>query len=202
MGYIFEYICANYPRFVQQVPITAIRVSKRIAFVELFDFLFIWIIDIIIFKRSVRIFIDRIYDYKRFPQLIIYIRQQDPFSIGITPTRSRSPVIIPFSDQSDNLSIIDKAIVRRIVIDVIQTIIAQLIAAAISSNIEPGSFGIVLDISSGTSIAFILRWNPNELRFFDFQYDGKIIHSDAVSIKYIDKDIYFRDVHFFIDRVK
>ena len=70
MGYIFEYICANYPRFVQQVPITAIRVSKRIAFVELFDFLFIWIIDIIIFKRSVRIFIDRIYDYKRFPQLI------------------------------------------------------------------------------------------------------------------------------------
>ena len=34
------------------------------------------------------------------------------------------------------------------------------------------------------------------------KYNDKIIYNEIVIIEHIDKDIYFRDVHLFIDRVK
>ena len=45
------------------------------------------------------------------------------------------------------------------------------------------------------------RWNAEKLEFFDFMYDSKSINTEQV-MKHADKDIYFRDVHLFLDRVK
>ena len=46
------------------------------------------------------------------------------------------------------------------------------------------------------------KWNSIDFDFFDFHYDDKFIVSEASVIVHIDKNIYFRDVHLFIVRVK
>ena len=47
-----------------------------------------------------------------------------------------------------------------------------------------------------------IKWNSVDLDFFDFFYDDKSLTSEANLIVNTDKDIYFRDVHLFIVRVK
>ena len=46
------------------------------------------------------------------------------------------------------------------------------------------------------------RKNSINLNFFDFFYDDKFLINEIDFIVNIDKDIYFRDVHLFIVRVK
>ncbi len=41
------------------------------------------------------------------------------------------------------------------------------------------------------------HWNSTEVRFFDFMYNDKFMHTDDF-LKHSDKKIYFQDVHFFI----
>ena len=45
------------------------------------------------------------------------------------------------------------------------------------------------------------KWNAEELRFFDSIYDNKSTNIDQV-MKHAEKNIYFRDVHLFLNRVK
>lgn len=45
------------------------------------------------------------------------------------------------------------------------------------------------------------KWNSFKIDFFDFMYDNKPLIT-AEFIKYIEKNIYFRDVHLFINRIK
>ena len=45
------------------------------------------------------------------------------------------------------------------------------------------------------------RWNSDEIDFFDSMYDEKFVVIDQV-IEHIEKNIYFRNVNDFIDRVK
>ena len=45
------------------------------------------------------------------------------------------------------------------------------------------------------------RWNVDEIDFFDFNYDDKFVVIEKI-IKHVDKNIYFRDVNDFINRVK
>ena len=45
------------------------------------------------------------------------------------------------------------------------------------------------------------RFNLNDISFFNLFYEGKFIDI-AFIIKYINKSIFFRDIHVFIDRVK
>ena len=45
------------------------------------------------------------------------------------------------------------------------------------------------------------RWNAANFDFFDFFYNGKSANIDNV-IKHINKNIYFRDVRFFIERAR
>ena len=45
------------------------------------------------------------------------------------------------------------------------------------------------------------RWNVDEIDFFDFNYDDKFVVIKEV-MKHVDKNIYFRDVNDFINRVK
>ena len=45
------------------------------------------------------------------------------------------------------------------------------------------------------------RFNLNDIEYFDPFYESKIIDI-ASTIKHIDKSIFFRDIHVFIDRVK
>ena len=47
-----------------------------------------------------------------------------------------------------------------------------------------------------------IKWNSVDFDFFDFFYDDKSLISEASLIVNTDKDIYFRDVHLFIVRVK
>ena len=48
--------------------------------------------------------------------------------------------------------------------------------------------------------ALTFRWNAVDIEFFDFFYDDKLIHIDEL-IVYSIKNIYFRDVYIFINRV-
>ena len=45
------------------------------------------------------------------------------------------------------------------------------------------------------------KWNAEKLRFFDSMYDNKSISIDQV-MKHAEKNIYFRDVYLFLNRVK
>ena len=45
------------------------------------------------------------------------------------------------------------------------------------------------------------RWHVENIEFFDSYYEGKSTSTTFV-MKYVEKDIYFRDVHVFIDRAK
>ena len=45
------------------------------------------------------------------------------------------------------------------------------------------------------------RWNSDNLGFFDSFYDSKSV-SIEVAIKHAEKEIYFRDIHLFVDRAE
>ena len=45
------------------------------------------------------------------------------------------------------------------------------------------------------------RWNADNIRFYNSYYEGKSIGS-ALPIKYIGKEIFFRDIYLFIERAK
>lgn len=53
------------------------------------------------------------------------------------------------------------------------------------------------DINDDTS-----KWNVFDLSFFDSLYDDKFIHNDEETMKHIEKNTYFKDVHLFIERAK
>ena len=46
------------------------------------------------------------------------------------------------------------------------------------------------------------KWNLIELSFYDFNYDDKTFNNDGASMKHIEKNIYFRNVHLFVIRIK
>ena len=46
------------------------------------------------------------------------------------------------------------------------------------------------------------KWNPVELNFYDFNYDDKTFSNDDASMKHAEKNIYFKNVHLFVIRVK
>ena len=55
--------------------------------------------------------------------------------------------------------------------------------------------------SSDLVVVVSNRWNAAEIEFFDLHYDDKIA-TTVSTIEHVDKNIYFRDVHVFIKRVK
>ena len=157
--------------------------------------------------------------------MVAYIRQQDPPSTGTTPTRPRTPtdnpptaLITPTSTRATSatsakeaiydrpigpelllLLPMDKAAVRRIVTNAIQTAVAQIAATAAPAPAQDGN----ATPSVAAPLAVIpTRWNAAELGFFDPQYNDKTVHSGAAPIEHADKNTYFRDVHLFIDRAK
>jgi hypothetical protein len=56
-------------------------------------------------------------------------------------------------------------------------------------------------ISKVTSKSRKKRWITSNIRFFDLMYDNKSTFTSEF-IEHAEKDIYFRDVHFFLKRVK
>ena len=66
-----------------------------------------------------------------------------------------------------------------------------------SSNSQSTSTSVVFDDNDNDDN----RWNVDEIEFFDFMYDGKSAVTDNF-IEHVDKNIYFRNVNDFIDRVK
>jgi hypothetical protein len=56
-------------------------------------------------------------------------------------------------------------------------------------------------ISKTTSKSRIDRWTISNIEFFDLMYDNKFTFTKEF-IKHVEKDIYFRDVHIFLKRVK
>ena len=50
-------------------------------------------------------------------------------------------------------------------------------------------------------IVIDLLWNAQKINFFDFFYDDKTIVIDD-SIIHVDKKIYYKNVHFFVNRIK
>ena len=57
-----------------------------------------------------------------------------------------------------------------------------------------GITGVTVDVGN-------IRWNPNDMGFFDPIYDNKSINTGSI-IEHVGKYIYFRDIHLFIERIK
>jgi hypothetical protein len=88
--------------------------------------------------------------------------------------------------------------------------IADIVVVALRMNWQNNSSSKILvsDMSSVTSSlmstifdARFERWNAVDLEFFDSIYDEKILVT-VEFMQHVEKDIYFRDVHLFLDRVK
>ncbi len=82
--------------------------------------------------------------------------------------------------------------------------IADIVIAALRMNRQNNSFSDISSVSSSMTSIFETRfdrWNATDLEFFDSAYEEKII-SSAKSIQHANKNTYFRDVHFFVDRAK
>ena len=47
-----------------------------------------------------------------------------------------------------------------------------------------------------------LKWNFIELNFYNFNYDDKILNNNNASMKHVEKNIYFKNVHLFVIKVK
>ena len=65
-----------------------------------------------------------------------------------------------------------------------------------SKNFESLDQNVVV-VTNNTSTS---RWNAIDVKFFDFFYDDKSMHIDKSIIHFV-KNIYFRDVYIFIDKV-
>ena len=46
------------------------------------------------------------------------------------------------------------------------------------------------------------KWNFTELNFYDFNYDDKTLNNDDASMKHAGKNIYFRNIHLFVTKIK
>ena len=90
-----------------------------------------------------------------------------------------------------------------------QIMIQKNIQAIIQNIIFEFSRSFEFSKSQNTSTSFNvndfenddIRWNSREIDFFDSMYDEKFVVIESV-IEHIEKNIYFRDVNDFINRVK
>ena len=48
----------------------------------------------------------------------------------------------------------------------------------------------------------IFKWNFIELNFYDFNYNDKTFNNNDASMKHAEKNIYFRNIHLFVIRIK
>ena len=94
---------------------------------------------------------------------------------------------------------------------VIQRIIADAVAAGVRQYQEanppqrpqqgppgpPGPPGEPGTAGNGSS-----KWNPGEIGFFDPNHDNKSMEEGAPPIEYVGKDLYFRDVHLFLEHAR
>ena len=229
-GLTLEYIHDNYPRPEQIVPATTGRSSKRSrASSEPPDFPPNWAIDIPTFRRAVQAFADRTYDYRRLPQLIAYIRQQDPPSTGNSPIRSRSPaedptaLITPATSRQTSATTADEAIYSEPIgpqpspamAEFTEAQMAQLRAMIAEIRTAPGPQGPQGNPgppgdpgpqgepgpAGAASTGGTERFNPDDVGYFDPFYDSKSVDT-APAIEHAGKSTFFRDIHVFLDRVK
>ena len=85
----------------------------------------------------------------------------------------------------------------------IQNAINEIIRQYVTANPSISKFA-KFSKSAELSISAIsfenLRWNASKTDFFDSMYDDKFIKTDEI-MKHAEKNTYFKDVHFFIERV-
>jgi hypothetical protein len=102
-----------------------------------------------------------------------------------------------------NMQKMIQAIIREMMSKMIQQSVTTTVnvnATTIRSNSFSASDRSQM-ISRTTSKSRSERWITFDIRFFDFMYDNKFTFTKEF-IKHVDKDIYFRNVHLFLKRVK
>ena len=86
-----------------------------------------------------------------------------------------------------------------------QRMIQEMIKQTIVSLATTSSFDSLslsdLSNQNAAENEYQSRWNLANLDFFDLMYDDKFVSTEE-TMKHIEKNTYFRDVHFFIERVK
>jgi hypothetical protein len=83
--------------------------------------------------------------------------------------------------------------------------IADIVIAALRMNRQNNSSSIISFVAS-TFMTIIFdarleRWNAINLEFFDLTYDDKILITSKF-MQHVEKNIYFRNVHLFLDRIR
>jgi hypothetical protein len=92
--------------------------------------------------------------------------------------------------------------IREIMSKIIQQSITTTVNVTTTSRLEIlFAFDHSQMILRTTSKSRIDWWRTSDIKFFDFMYDNKFTFTKEF-IEYVEKDIYFRNVHFFLKRVK
>ena len=216
-----KYIYKHYPRPDFPLPATAqakARQTKRSESVEPPPYPVNWATDIPTFRRFVRAFEDQTIDYRRLPQLVLYLRRHDPPSTGNTPTRSRTPEptrypsadeiiynhpIGPQNRMADQIPMTADQL-RAFITDTVNAAVANLNPNFGPPNHGPPNPGTPPGPPENGNLPGHTdrnKWNAGDVGFYDPNYEGKSVGS-ASPIEHTGKETYFRDVHLFIERAK
>ena len=108
------------------------------------------------------------------------------------PPRDDRPLFFPDFHLSPNMFSINE--------DVIRKMITQVFAEVRQEPGPPGPPGFPGSLGAAGNGNGTERFIPQDVGFFDPFYDGKSIDTGS-AMEHAGKDIYFRDVHAFIDRI-
>ena len=212
-----KYIYKHYPRPDLPIPATVqakARQTKRSESVEPPSYPVNWATDIPTFRRVVRAFKDQTIDYRRLPQLVLYLRRHDPPSTGTTPIRSRTPEpttrhpsadeiiynhpIGPQNRMADQIPMTADQL-RAFITDTVNAAVANLNPNHDLPN--PGTPPGPPENGGLPGHTDRNKWNAGDVGFYDPNYEGKSVGT-ASPIEHTGKETYFRDVHLFIERAR
>ena len=201
---LIKYIILTYSEKSQK---TSFRSISRFRFVKFIKYFENWIIIKSVKQAAFRKFREQINHYRQHSIFLKYlhtrhsersIRSDHDKDIDRKRIESVNEKFFKFISQRKKDS--STSIMTSEIQNAINEIIRQYVAANPSIS-EFAEFSKSAELSVSAVSFENSKWNASEVEFFDSLYDEKSINIEQV-MKHAEKNTYFRNVHFFIERVK
>ena len=223
LGHLIDFIQKKYPR-PDQLPerlSERIRRFRRSVSAEPLSYSFRWVFDTAVFRQSIRQFNNNFtaIQYHEKPTVTKYLIKYEQNSP--VPTISRDQSAVPTSSDTRApaffiatetfIKFTSAGIMGKRFSNAKRAELRQMMKKVFANvGIQPGPPGPPGPAGTpGRNRTTVVttgdvnstRWNPSEMGFFDPMYDNKSVNTGS-AIEHVGKNIYFRDVQFFIERVK
>ena len=202
---LIRYIILTYSEKFQK---TSFRSISRFRFVKFIKYFENWIIIKSVKQAAFRKFREQINHYRQHSIFLKYlhtrhsersIRSNHDKDIDRKHIESVNEKFFKFNSQRREEFSVSTSIMTSKIQNAINEIIRQYVTANSSiSKFAEFSKSAELSISAVSFENF--RWNASEIDFFDSMYDDKFIKTNEI-MKHAEKNTYFKNVHFFIERV-